>query len=848
MDGRGRTPRAPAPFRTPAFPRPPGTCNIPLPSSILQREAPSLRRRHSVPPRPLRHRMLRVLLPALILLTLAIARPAEAQRVTGRVEDATSGAAVPGALVVLLDPSGARFASTLSDERGRFALETPRPGRYTLHVRRIGLRDVVSPPFDLAAGEVVERRVATVQETIVLEGITASSRRRCSRAEAGGALVATLWSEIGKALEATAVSERERLFGFRTRSYVRRLDPGDLRVLSDSSVTAISYGPTSPFVSHPAEYLLANGFIEREGGEERYHAPDAHVLLADGFVESYCFRTSTDPRRPELLGLSFEPTGRQGPAAVTGTLWLDRETLALRLLEYGYVRADLPRGNTSRVGGQIEFERLPTGVWIVRRWWIRTPITRVREVFSRDAPVQAIREVVGLSEEGAEVLEILEDGAPVMVAGDATLVGGVADLATGLPLAGALVYLEGTGHAAAADTAGRFEMRSLPAGEFTLTFRHPAEAELSPYASRSRVSLVPGGTTNASLVLPGDARLRFVSSRCAARPVAGAEGDRFLSGLVIDETTLAPVAGATVTLSWSEPGARRRAEGDTHFLAVETDSAGRYVACGLPADRALVARASRAARASPEMAVGPLPAGELVDQPLTLGPSRPVPLTVRVMDWESGRGIAGAEVSLPRLGISTRTDRSGRAVFTAVPQGATTLQIRHIAYGEQGDLVMIGEGGAELDVRVPLTAIALEGVSVAVAGGAERARVASGTRQDLLTRADLEQEIGRSRHVGDLMRRFPFLRVRYLDSGEVCIESNRGSRQMRLTGCDGVLLVLDGVPVVGMDQVLSLEPAFIESVQFLGAAEAGALYGRLGTNNGALVIYTKGRGPWAGGR
>jgi hypothetical protein len=57
---------------------------------------------------------------------------------------------------------------------------------------------------------------------------------------------------------------------------------------------------------------------------------------------------------------------------VRGTLWLDARTFELKLVEFKYSR--LPVATTNRhVGGEVRFARLPTGAWIVERWFIRMP-------------------------------------------------------------------------------------------------------------------------------------------------------------------------------------------------------------------------------------------------------------------------------------------------------------------------------------------------------------------------------------------------------------------------------------------------------------------------------------------
>jgi outer membrane receptor for ferrienterochelin and colicin len=72
-----------------------------------------------------------------------------------------------------------------------------------------------------------------------------------------------------------------------------------------------------------------------------------------------------------------------------------------------------------------------------------------------------------------------------------------------------------------------------------------------------------------------------------------------------------------------------------------------------------------------------------------------------------------------------------------------------------------------------------------------------------------------------------------------------------------VLPVIDDMPVQGAagpeladlqaETLLNLPPTSIESIEYLSAAEAGPKYGT-GAMRGVLVIYTRGKGPYASPR
>lgn len=169
-----------------------------------------------------------------------------------------------------------------------------------------------------------------------------------------------------------------------------------------------------PFASIPAERLSAGGYVQTTPEGMFYYSPDAEVLLSDAFLDDHCFRT-VDGRGDDagLIGLAFEPIrGREVPE-VRGVLWLDRHSAELRFLEYNYTGLPLPWSvPTDDLGGRVEFERLPSGTWIVRRWWIRMPMLQTtggrldnRAAAGAFPPRTTV--LAGLREEGGEVAEVV---------------------------------------------------------------------------------------------------------------------------------------------------------------------------------------------------------------------------------------------------------------------------------------------------------------------------------------------------------------------------------------------------------------------------------------------------------
>jgi hypothetical protein len=84
--------------------------------------------------------------------------------------------------------------------------------------------------------------------------------------------------------------------------------------------------------------------------------------------------------------------------------------------------------------------------------------------------------------------------------------------------------------------------------------------------------------------------------------------------------------------------------------------------------------------------------------------------------------------------------------------------------------------------------------------------------------------------------------------GLTCVELTRRLPSFREGSsgreCDMVALVLDGVTIPdALRSYQDLHLREIESIEYVPAAEAGLLYGMEASARGALVVWTRGRGP-----
>ncbi|MDX1675270.1 MAG: carboxypeptidase-like regulatory domain-containing protein, partial [Longimicrobiales bacterium] len=164
-----------------------------------------------------------------VALAALAAGTAQAQTIHGVVSDSSSGAAVEGAFVVLIDAEGEAVARGLTGAAGRYRMTAPEVGHYRIRVDRIGYRSSTSARFELPeAGIRVDVQVAG--QAVDLGGIQVRGEGRCALRPEEGEPTWRLWDEARKALEATRWTEARRELGFEIVRYERHLDPESLVV------------------------------------------------------------------------------------------------------------------------------------------------------------------------------------------------------------------------------------------------------------------------------------------------------------------------------------------------------------------------------------------------------------------------------------------------------------------------------------------------------------------------------------------------------------------------------------------------------------------------------------------
>jgi hypothetical protein len=518
---------------------------------------------------------------ACVAALLAPAR-SHGQTVIGDVAD-EAGAAIRGVFVRLLDEQGVPRSGILSNQDGRFVIRAPASGSYRLVAERIGLATVTTEMFELGLDSPHRISIRLKPSAIPLDGIVASERPRCDLRSGEGSALFALWQEARKAFRVVAHARDAQLFRLHVRRYEREVDPESDVVLLERAGTRVGYWSGSPFRALDAERLLIDGFVQpSDDGSVMYYLPDVDVLLSDAFQAVHCFQLMAGPDQ-ETIGIAIEPQGRRD--GLHGRLWLDRRTHEVRRLDFSLDRRGLRVRGTPAATGWIDFEGLPSGGWIVRRWEIAMPLMGTRTVrWGGEGVARPV--VVRIRKEGAEATDVVTATDEVVTGvGMGALRGRVFDEESDSPLSGATVRLEGTDHAARSDEHGRFAIQDVPSGRYSATFDHPSLARFG-LSFESTVIDVLGVTPLDLVVRPGfrEARLR---ERCSSLDPDGAAARD--AGIIVGEVRNArtgePLRGVEVQVYWDryaiDVGIWRYRDG----VSVRTEHDGSFIACGLATDR-----------------------------------------------------------------------------------------------------------------------------------------------------------------------------------------------------------------------------------------------------------------------
>ena len=211
----------------------------------------------------------------------------------------------------------------------------------------------------------------------------------------------------------------------------------------------------------------------------------------------------------------------------------------------------------------------------------------------------------------------------------------------------------------------------------------------------------------------------------------------------------------------------------------------------------------------------------------------------KVIDDASGVPVAGVLVELAGMPPAL-TDDDGIFVIREVPAGARTLTLDHLAYGTHTRTIAVPSGGElALELKMSTQAIELAPLVVETVTDLERRRTSTGHSMNEIMEAEIDEAAQAGMTLGQLIQQsMPGVAVRPGRGGFTCV-TYRAVRTDAARGCNGVAVILDGVPVSAPEYIFaSLSLQDISRLEMMSPGQAGVTYG-MRSGQGLLLIETK---------
>ena len=590
----------------------------------------------------------------LVILSLPLSfRTSGAQVIRGVVTERVSGVPLRGTLISVasvpdsLLPGGIRH--TLTNGRGEYALRLASGGRYVLTAKRIGVARHSSSEFSLGDGETKRIDLALNPFEQKLPTVNVVNYNLCFRRNEQRAHITALWDEVRTALQATGVSREEQLVSGLLSRYIRTLEPLSLRILEDRR-TVFEGLFERPMRSISGDSLAKVGFWRAQDRDTLvFYGPDDEALLSAAFRGAHCFELIPDTDSPRgLVGLGFRPRRPNVKGGIEGVIWIDAGNFELRYVDFRYTNLITLPANP-HLGGQVHFERHPSGAWFVRRWFIRMPLVPEVVITAARAGRRGTTHptVWRLMEEGGSLYS------PGLRSWEApgTITGVISDSTGEAPLRGAVVALSGTPLSTEVDSLGRFRFDSIPPGAYSLLASHSAYAEFGQLADDEPLMLEAGRHYRANLRAITTTQLRSMLCEVVrtqppfGTTVMSTPNQAVVRILVVDSDSGSYVTGFPLWLRWREtntvdslaqaidknkslaraleirPGINEGGDDGLQGLESVTDGAGGATFCGVPEGTPLELLWLRP-RTSIPIASFRLKKGEIVVRSFTVRPPR----------------------------------------------------------------------------------------------------------------------------------------------------------------------------------------------------------------------------------
>lgn len=389
------------------------------------------------------------------------------------------------------------------------------------------------------------------------------------------------------------------------------------------------------------------------------------------------------------------------------------------------------------------------------------------------------------------------------------------------------------------DAAGRYSLDGVAAGPWVAVAHHPRLDSLALRELMAPVDVRSGKRTQAGLSVPS---ARALAQRvCGANETLADSSGYIMGTLRRSAQGTAPTSG-TVRVQWIDivlTGTRPTRELMT--VDVPTDSSGRFVACGVPANGTVLVRAASGVDSSGRISLR-IPESGLRYRDLYLtGENGRLTGTVRGF---GGRGVAFARVVMLANGREARTDSLGRFVLDDVPGGTQPIDVRAIGYDALDDAVDVVAGAPPVALELSRF-MSLDTVRVR----AQRSRIMSGR----FAGYEARKKMGFGHfYDSDVLDRLNLLRISDFFAtlpGIIMVTDQRGARIPTMRGatlagrCSPVVLV-DGFPFPPEAELDAFVPPMsVVAIEVYSSAFTPAELSRPFAPCGTIGIWTGARPP-----
>jgi hypothetical protein len=434
--------------------------------------------------------------------------------------------------------------------------------------------------------------------------------------------------------------------------------------------------------------------------------------------------------------------------------------------------------------------------------------------------------------------------AATVKAGTAAIAGVVIDSLNGRFLAGADVLIEGTKAPVFTDSLGRFRVDSLQPGTYQVGIFHPLLDSLGISLATKPFHVGADSATYIVLAVPSAATI--IRRECPVRPRA--QGTSAVIGQVHDPETLLPVAGAEVSIAWSQIDVSKGAGvvRTPHVIYDSTDATGAFRICGLPnaMHATLQARRGKSVTAEIPIALGEQES-ELFARTMLLSRSDSgakvgnATVSGRVV-LEGAPTNAGSRVEVVGADQVALTNDKGEFTITKLPSGSQVLLARHLGFGAQTVAVDLNSREAQrVTIKLPKFVAMIEPVVVNARRAANLDRVGFSQRQKSGQGFYIGPDQLKDRHpthLTDIFRTVPGLRVSSTPDGDV-VGSSRN-----VGGNDCVQYYVDDMPWQSAepgDINQFVNPNEVVAVEVYQGSTVPAQYSRGMGGCATIVLWTR---------